>query len=58
MRTYLLTFSVVDDLVGLAVIAFFYSSDVRWLALLIGVVLLAPTGSCPGAGSATARRTC
>ena len=41
VRTYLLTFSVVDDLLGLAVIAVFYSSHVRWVALLIGVVLLA-----------------
>ncbi len=41
VRTYLLTFSVVDDLLGLAVIAIFYSSHVRWVALLIGVVLLA-----------------
>ena len=40
VRTYLLTFSVVDDLVGLAVIAIFYSSHVRWLPLLIGVALL------------------
>ncbi len=41
VRTYLLTFSVVDDLLGLAVIAIFYSSHVRWAALLIGVALLA-----------------
>jgi len=41
VRTYLLTFSVVDDLLGLAVIAVFYSSDVRWLPLLIGAILLA-----------------
>jgi Na+/H+ antiporter NhaA len=41
VRTYLLTFSVVDDLAGLAVIAVFYSSDVRWLPLLIGGALLA-----------------
>ncbi len=40
VRTYLLTFSVVDDLLGLAIIAIFYSSHVHWLALLIGVVLL------------------
>src|SRR6201996_1787357 len=40
VRTYLLTFSVVDDLLGLAVIAIFYSSHVRWLPLLIGVALL------------------
>jgi Na+/H+ antiporter NhaA len=41
VRTYLLTFSVVDDLLGLAVIAVFYSSHVRWVPLLIGAVLLA-----------------
>jgi protein-disulfide isomerase len=44
VRTYLLTFSVVDDLLGLAVIAIFYSSHVRWVALLIGAVLLAVDG--------------
>ena len=41
VRTYLLTFSVVDDLLGLAVIAIVYSSHVRWLPLLIGVAALA-----------------
>jgi Na+/H+ antiporter NhaA len=44
VRTYLLTFSVVDDLIGLAVIAVFYSSNVRWLPLLIGVVTLVAIG--------------
>jgi Na+/H+ antiporter NhaA len=44
VRTYLLTFSVVDDLAGIAVIAIFYSSDVKWLPLLIGAVLLAVSG--------------
>ena len=44
VRTYLLTFSVVDDLFGLAIIAVFYSSDVRWLPLLIGAALLAAHG--------------
>jgi Na+/H+ antiporter NhaA len=44
VRTYLLTFSVVDDLLGLAVIAVFYSSHVRWLPLLIGIALLAADG--------------
>ena len=44
VRTYLLTFSVVDDLAGLAVIAIFYSSDVRALPLVIGAVLLALGG--------------
>jgi len=45
VRTYLLTFSVVDDLAGIAVIAVFYSSDVRWLPLLIGATLLACYGA-------------
>jgi len=45
VRTYLLTFSVVDDLAGLAIIAIFYSSHVQWLALLIGVLLLAVYGA-------------
>ena len=44
VRTYLLTFSVVDDLAGLAVIAIFYSSDVKPVPLVIGAVLLAVSG--------------
>src|SRR5215472_3773793 len=40
VRTYLLTFSVVDDLAGLAVIAIFYSGQVRWAPLAVGVALL------------------
>jgi len=44
VRTYLLTFSVVDDLAGLAVIAIFYSSNVRWLPLLVGAALLVIDG--------------
>jgi Na+/H+ antiporter NhaA len=44
VRTYLLTFSVVDDLAGIAVIAIFYSSDVKWAPLLAGAVLLAVSG--------------
>jgi Na+/H+ antiporter NhaA len=44
IRTYLLTFSVVDDLFGLAIIAIFYSSHVRWVPLLIGALLLAAYG--------------
>jgi Na+/H+ antiporter NhaA/protein-disulfide isomerase len=44
VRTYLLTFSVVDDLLGLAVIAIFYSSHVHWAALLTGAALLAVDG--------------
>jgi Na+/H+ antiporter NhaA len=40
VRTYLLTFSVVDDLAGLAVIAIAYSGQIRAVALLIGIGFL------------------
>jgi Na+/H+ antiporter NhaA len=41
VRTYLLTLSVVDDLVGICVIAFVYSGRIRVVPLLAGVGLLA-----------------
>ena len=41
VRTYLLTFTVVDDLASLAVIAIFYSGQVNVVALAIGAALLA-----------------
>jgi Na+/H+ antiporter NhaA len=44
VRTYLLTFSVVDDLAGLAVIAIFYSSNVKAVPLVIGAGLLLVNG--------------
>ena len=44
VRTYLLTFSVVDDLAGIAVIAIFYSSDVKPVPLVIGAALLVVSG--------------
>ncbi len=44
VRTWLLTFSVVDDLAGIAVIAIFYSSHVKLVPLLIGAALLAVSG--------------
>ena len=37
VRTYLLTFSVVDDLAGIAVIAIFYSGHIQVVPLLFGV---------------------
>ena len=40
VRTYLLTLSVVDDLVGICVIAFAYSGRIRVAALLTGLGLL------------------
>jgi Na+/H+ antiporter NhaA len=43
VRTYLLTFSVVDDLAGIAVIAIAYSGQVHWVPLVIGALLLAVT---------------
>jgi Na+/H+ antiporter NhaA len=44
VRTYLLTFSVVDDLAGIAVIAIFYSSHVKVVPLVIGAALLVISG--------------
>jgi Na+/H+ antiporter NhaA len=41
VRTYLLTFSVVDDLAGIAVIAVFYSGTVRVWPLVLGIAFLA-----------------
>src|SRR5271165_3956490 len=41
VRTYLLTFSVVDDLAGIAVIAIFYSGRIDVVPLLFGVGFLA-----------------
>ena len=41
VRTYLLTFSVVDDLAGLAVIAIAYSSHVDLVSLIVGVAAIA-----------------
>ena len=40
VRTYLLTFSVVDDLAGIAVIAFVYSGQIHVDALLTGLAIL------------------
>ena len=40
VRTYLLTFSVVDDLAGIAIIAIVYSGQIRVAPLLTGIGLL------------------
>ena len=40
VRTYLLTFSVVDDLAGLAIIAIFYSGHIDVMPLVIGIAFL------------------
>src|SRR5215469_10344781 len=44
VRTYLLTISVVDDLVGIGIIAIFYSSNVKAVPLVIGIALLVVSG--------------
>ncbi|PRY14145.1 sodium/proton antiporter (NhaA family) [Kineococcus rhizosphaerae] len=41
LRTFLLTLAVVDDLLGITVIAVFYTERVQWLPLLLGLVTLA-----------------
>ena len=43
IRTYLLTLSVVDDLVGIGVIAFAYSGSIQVVPLLVGLGLVAMT---------------
>jgi Na+/H+ antiporter NhaA len=43
VRTYLLTFSVVDDLASICIIAFAYSSHIELMALLVGVAIMAVT---------------
>jgi Na+/H+ antiporter NhaA len=40
VRTYLLTFSVVDDLAGLVVIAVAYSADIEVIPLVVGLALI------------------
>jgi len=50
VRTYLLTFSVVDDLVGLAVIAIFYSAHLEVPALVAGVGILVAVAAIRAAG--------
>ena len=44
VRTYLLTFSVVDDLAGIVVIAVVYSGHIRLAALLTGLAILGMVG--------------
>jgi len=44
VRTWLLTFSVVDDLAGITVIAFVYSGQIHVGALITGLAILAVTG--------------
>jgi Na+/H+ antiporter NhaA len=41
VRTYLLTFAIVDDVAGLVVIALVYSAHIDLTALVVGVILLA-----------------
>jgi Na+/H+ antiporter NhaA len=41
VRTYLLTFSVVDDLAGLVVIAAAYSANIKMVPLAVGLALIA-----------------
>ncbi|WP_432562500.1 Na+/H+ antiporter NhaA [Kineococcus sp. SYSU DK003] len=41
LRTFLLTLAVVDDLLGITVIAIFYTDQVNWTPLLIALVTLA-----------------
>jgi Na+/H+ antiporter NhaA len=44
VRTYLLTFAIVDDLVALTIIAFVYSGTLSWPPLLAGLLILVTVG--------------
>ena len=44
VRTYLLTFAIVDDLVALTIIAFVYSGRLSWPPLLAGLLILVTVG--------------
>jgi NhaA family Na+:H+ antiporter len=44
LRTFLLTLAVVDDLIAIAIIAFFYSEDLQPAYLLLGLIPLAAFG--------------
>ena len=44
LRTFLLTLAVVDDLIGITVIAVFYTEDIRWLPMVGVAVGLAVFG--------------
>jgi Na+/H+ antiporter NhaA len=50
VRTYLLTFSVVDDMAGIVVIAVVYSGHVRMAALLTGAAFLGVVAALRAAG--------
>ncbi len=50
VRTYLLTFAIVDDVAGIVVIAVVYSTHVDVVALVIGLALLAVVGLVRGLG--------
>ena len=50
VRTYLLTFAIVDDVAGIVVIAVVYSTHVDPVALVIGLALLAVAGLLRGLG--------
>lgn len=41
LRVFLLTLAVVDDLLAIAIIAFFYSTDIQFVPLLLAVIPLA-----------------
>jgi Na+/H+ antiporter NhaA len=53
VRTYLLTFAIVDDVAGIVIIAVAYSGHIDLPALAVGLAMLAAA-----AASATARPTC
>ena len=58
VRTYLLTFALVDDVAGIVVIALAYSGHIDLAALGVGVAILGAVVVAAPAGSGTALPTC
>ena len=57
VRTYLLTFAIVDDVTGIVIIAVVYSGHIDLTALAVGLVLLGLVGLARGTGVRTASST-
>jgi hypothetical protein len=57
VRTYLLTFAIVDDVAGIVIIAFAYGGHINLAALAVGAVSSRRSSSRAPAGSATVPST-
>jgi NhaA family Na+:H+ antiporter len=44
LKIFLTAFAIIDDIAGVLVIAFFYSTSINWLFILLGITLIAILG--------------